>query len=522
MRATESAGVCVPEAHQLVVQPDSVISSERVGDRSFTKWRSRVAAAVSFPTVLTLVLLSLVFVIARLRVADPDLWWHLRNAEYLLQNHHLPSADAYSFTVPGHFWMNHEWLSDLPFYLAWRTFGLSGVMSLTLGLLFLICLGTLYLSWKETGHFKASVVACYFLVFLATVSFGPRTILIGYLFMVVLLIILQRFRQQGRAPLWALSPLFCLWINFHGSWSLGLILFGIVVAAGLVEGTWGCVSSTRWTPKEWRQLVWAGLLSVGALFINPFGWRLVMYPFGPAFGQKLNIFHVEEWVSVDFHGLRGKLVLGLIIIFLLGALFRRFRWTLAELGMLLFGLYCGLTYSRFLFLLSVVAAAPLAKILDFVPTYRREDDTPRTNAAVILLILGAMVFYWPTSAQLEQAVAQEYPTGAMTFLQNHRPAAPMLSLYMWGGYVGWRNHDSKIFVDGRVDIFERAGVLRDYLALLDLKNPKELLDKYHIQSVLFPPDEPLTYVLQHDPEWEVVYSDPVCVLLERKSVIGPM
>jgi hypothetical protein len=95
----------------------------------------------------------------------------------------------------------------------------------------------------------------------------------------------------------------------------------------------------------------------------------------------------------------------------------------------------------------------------------------------------------------------------------------MLNLYMWGGYLTWQSRDAKIFIDGRADIFEYQGVLRDYLDLLDLKRPKELLDKYHIQSVLFPPDEPLTYVLQHDPEWRTVYSDSVCVLLERANTL---
>lgn len=522
MRATEFVSVPEVEPPQKLAQYGPLSAQNdplTIGYPS--RLRAWLRAAVSFPAVLTLVLLAQVFAMARLRVGDPDLWWHLRNAEHLLRYHHIAGPDTYSFTVPGVYWMNHEWLSDLPFYFAWRAFGLSGVMSLTLGLLFLIFLGTLYLAWKETGHFKASVVACYFLVFLATISFGPRTILIGYLFIVLLLILLQRFRQQGRAPLWILPPLFCLWVNFHGTWSFGLVLFGIIVATGFVQGAWGSVYSVRWSPRQLRQLLLTFALSVAALFVNPYGWRLVVYPLGPAFGEKLNIFHIQEWISVDFHDSRGKFVLVLIVVLLLGAILRRFRWTLAELSLLLFALYAGLTYSRFLFLLSVLAAPPLAKVLDFVPAYRRDEDTPRTNAAVLALIAAGMAFYWPANARLEQVVADAFPAKAMAFMEFRPPATPMLSLYAWGGYLGWRNHDLKVFIDGRVNIFERAGVLRDYLDLLVLKQPKELLDKYHIQSVLFPPDEPLTYALQHDPEWRVVYSDSVSVLLERATAGAP-
>src|SRR5207248_1348475 len=313
----------------------------------------------------------------------PDIWWHLRNAEYLFQHHQLPRADMYSFTVAGHPWINHEWLAEIPYYLAWRAGGLSGINAMMFATISLIFLGLLYLSYIETRHFKAAMVACSFLTFIASVSFGPRTILFGYLYLVLLLIILQRFRQKGSAPLWIIPLLFCLWANTHGSWSLGLILFFLMSIAGLVSGSWGRVDAVRWTPTQLKKLAITGVATVGALFLNPFGWRLVYYPFDLAFKQKLNITHVQEWVSVDFHDLRGKMVLILIIGLLLGAFFRNRRWNLGEILILLFALYSGLTYIRFLVLLGIVAAPVLAKTLDFFPPYRPEDETPSVNMAVL-------------------------------------------------------------------------------------------------------------------------------------------
>jgi hypothetical protein len=72
-------------------------------------------------------------------------------------------------------------------------------------------------------------------------------------------------------------------------------------------------------------------------------------------------------------------------------------------------------------------------------------------------------------------------------------------------------------VDSRVDIFEYSGVLKDYLDLLALDDPQRILSRYNIRYVLFPPGEPLTYVLLHDPNWRVLYSDRISVLLERRS-----
>jgi hypothetical protein len=469
----------------------------------------------SFLLVLTVLIVTIEFMMARAGMGDPDIWWHLRNAEYLLQHHQLPRHDMYSFTVSGQPWMNHEWLAEIPFYLAWRVAGLVGVKAISIAVVEVIFLLLLYLAYKESGNFKASVAAIALATFLAKVSFGPRTILFGYLYLMILLLILQRFRQKGSAPLWLLPPLFCLWINTHGSWSLGLIVFGIFCAAGLVEGEWGLVQSERWNPGQWRKLVVVGVASSAALFVNPFSYRLVLYPLDLAFRQKLNIAHVAEWVSVDFHDLRGRLVFLLILTLLLGGLLRRRRWNLAELGMLLFALYSGLTYIRFLFLLGIVAAPLVAKIFDFAPPYRIDEDTPHFNAVVILLMIAGMVYYWPSSDYLRRSLEENYPTRALPYLQTHPLEGNMMNFYLWGGYLGWNDRNLKIFLDSRVDIFEYAGVLKDYFEVLGVRNSKPVFDKYNIRYVLFPQSEILTYALEHDPEWRVLYRDSMTVLLER-------
>ena len=488
-------------------------------------------AGTSFLAVLTLVMIGIQFIYSMYHpdMNDPDVWWHIRNAQYLFQHHQFPRQDLYSFTVGGHPWINHEWLSEIPYYLAYRAFGLVGLKSLPFFILDAIFLLLLYLCYQESRNFKASFVACCYATFLATVSFGPRTILFGYVYLVILLIVLHRFRERGSAPLWVLPPLFCLWANTHGSWSIGLILFFLIGAAGFVEGKWGNVESTRWTPTQLRQLAATGGASIAALFVNPFGWRLVYYPFDLAFKQKLNISHVAEWVSVDFHDLRGKMVLILVVGFLLGALFRNRKWNLGELLILLFALYSGLTYIRFLVLLGIVSAPAMAQIFDFFPRYRPHEDTPKVNTAVILGLIGIMIYLWPREAKVRQSMEETYPAGVISHLKANPPQGNVLNFYLWGGYLGWNDPDLKIFVDSRVDIFEYAGVLKDYLDLLGVDNfehrPEPILEKYNIRYVLFPPSDSknplhaagqLANVLEHDPHWKTLYRDKVCILLEKQ------
>jgi hypothetical protein len=219
------------------------------------------------------------------------------------------------------------------------------------------------------------------------------------------------------------------------------------------------------------------------------------------------------------------LILGLVV----GVLFRIRRWNLSGLLILLFALYSGLTYIRFLVLLGIVAAPVLAKMLDFFPLYRPAAETPKVNAVVIVTLVGLMAYFYPKESKTRASLEETYPSGALAYLEAHPPDGNVLNYYLWGGYLEWHSSKLKTFVDSRVDIFEYAGVFKDYLDLMgaDLTQhrPDGILDKYEIKYVLFPPADSknplhtggeLVYTLQQDPHWKTIYKDKVSVLLERQ------
>jgi hypothetical protein len=482
--------------------------------------RKKVRAVFSFPVLLGALLLGWVFWIARASVADPDIWWHMENAKYLLAHHHFPNFDTFSFTTLGHPWMNHEWMAEIGYYLGWRALGLTGVYAVYLGILDIIFLAIFYLAYQSSGNLKGSWLASCFCVFLGAVSFGPRTLLYGYLYLLALLVIMQRFRAKGRAPLWLIPVVFCLWVNSHGSWLIGLVVFGTLIASGFVQGTWGRVEAIRWSPQQLRQLFVTAGASLAALFVNPFGYHLVYYPFDLAFRQKLTVSNIDEWASVDFHEpVRGKIVLIMLAALLVGALLTRHKWELGQLGLALLAVYSGLTYVRFLFLAAILLVPLFAKFLDFLPPYRPEIDKPLLNAGIIAAMLVIVVAHFPTQDMLENGVAERYPAAALAYVKAHGLPGRTLNAYTWGGYLVWKDPALKTFVDSRSDIYEYEGVLGDYLDLLGLKNSLKVLDKYQIRWVLFQPKEPFAYLLAHHPDWKVVYNDNVTEIFER---VGPM
>src|SRR5437879_1326282 len=54
---------------------------------------------------------------------DPDLWWHLRTGQWILDNRTVPHADPFSSTQDGTHWVAHEWLADVGLYLLYQAGG---------------------------------------------------------------------------------------------------------------------------------------------------------------------------------------------------------------------------------------------------------------------------------------------------------------------------------------------------------------------------------------------------------------
>jgi hypothetical protein len=486
-------------------------------DKVLRKRPHQIQTLFGFPILLAVLFALVVFLAIPKTIADPDIGWHLRNAEVLLQTHTFLHQDLYSFTTAGKPWMDHEWLAEIPFYLAWRAFGARGIYLVTVVAIETILLGILGLAYLESGSIKAAFVVSFAAIFLAGVSFGPRTLLFGWIFLVLELSLLKKF-LQGRDFLWGLPLVFLLWVNTHGSWMIGMVLLAVFAASGWVQGGWGSIVATRWSRPQARKLAWVSLLSTLALFVNPYGWRLVLYPFDMAFHQKLNIASIDEWRSVDFHSPRGKIVLAVMAGAILLQLVRRRHWRLHEVLFLLIGAYAALTYSRFLFLAAILIVPLLAKDFSRHLPYYAERDKPWLNAAIMLGAVVPMVYLCPSNRQLDQRNVDIYPSeSAQAYLQNFHPQGKVFNDYLWGGYLICNVRQVPVFIDSRVDVFERNGVLADYLHVIRIEDSLQILDKYSIRYVLFENHRPLMYLLQPTSGWKVDYQDDTAILFERTS-----
>ena len=79
-----------------------------------------------------------------------------------------------------------------------------------------------------------------------------------------------------------------------------------------------------------------------------------------------------------------------------------------------------------------------------------------------------------------------------------------------------------VFIDGRSDLFEWAGVFREYGLWAMLQNdPNTLLDKYDVSFCLLERDTPMAYVLPLMRNWTKVYLDDKSVIFVRTTAATP-
>jgi hypothetical protein len=477
-------------------------------------WAARL---LGFPTLLVAGLAVIVLFCVPRSMADPDIWWHLRDVQVQLATHSFLHRDLFSFTAAGSPWMNHEWIAELPFYLGWHLAGATGVYVVTLLAIEAVLLGVFLLAWQSSRNPVAAAFVAIAATIFATVSFGPRTLLFGWICLVLELLLLRAAETRPRL-VWCLPVLFALWVNTHGSWMIGLVLLALYIAAGSIPVHLGAIVNEPFPPRHRRNLLLAAALSVAALFLNPYGWRLVAYPVNLAFHQKLNVANVEEWRGLDFGSPRGLVLLAVLAALALWQLYRPRTWRTIELLWLFLGIYSAFHYTRFLFLFAILAAPIAAR--GFPPRPPREDDAPArplVNFAILLMLLGFVTGRLRNRDDFAEKAMRKFPAEALPMLQTFPFHGRVFNEYLWGGYLIWNVPHIPVFVDSRVDIFEYNGTFKDYLDIIHIENTLALLDQHQIQYVFFERDAPLVYLLTHTPGWKTDWQRDNFILLERTT-----
>lgn len=472
--------------------------------------------------LFVIILASGLFVLAARNVTDPDVWWHLRTGQLIIQNHRLFHADPYSFTKAGQPWVDHEWLSQVSIFGLYRLAGWGGLISgfaavitLTFLLVFFRCPGRPYVAGAITTWGAIASVP----------SWGVRPQILTLLLASIFLLILERSGQRPRL-LWWIPPLMLLWVNLHAGYAVGIALLVIFLAGDALDIAFG--NGQGQSVARLRGLALTLIVCVAVVPLSPYGTAMYHYPLETLHSRAM-LAYIGEWASPDFHQGRylPALLMMLATILLSGSSPRRLR--ARELLLLAVATYAALRSVRHIPIYVLVAAPMLSAM---VQTWLQEIgkaglfDRPlpltRAKLMVNLVLLAGFLTFASVRVRYvidrqPQQEAKEFPAAAVTFLTKTRPPVPIMNHYNWGGYFIWELYPQyQVYIDGRADLYGDS-FLDEFASAYYLKGQswRDPLDKWSVQTVALPPDAPLVTALGTLPGWKQIFSDRLAVVLTR-------
>jgi hypothetical protein len=486
---------------------------------------------------LFVVILALgLFTMAARGVTDPDLWWHLRTGQLIVQTRAVFHTDPYSFTRFGQPWIDHEWLSQVLMFSLYRLAGWGGlivgfgaVIAAAFLVAFLRCPGRPYIAGVITllGAFASAP------------SWGVRPQMLTLLLTSVLLLILERSYQRPKL-LWWTPLLMLLWVNLHAGYALGITLMALFLAGDVLDIAFGfppfgsaALNSKDGPPPgaRLRALALAILVCAAVVLLNPYGAAMYAYPLETLRSRAMQSY-IGEWLSPDFHQNRYLPTLAMILATVVLAALSPRRLRPRDVLLLSVTTYSALRSVRHIPIFALVAI-PILSTMTLAWLQERGvakefegKRTPMTSVKALvnaLLLAGFLVFLFArvryvTRGQPETE-AKELPAAAVSFIAAQRPPAPILNHYNWGGYFIWRLFPQyRVYIDGRADLYGDA--FMDDLAMtyyLRGDSWRSPFEKWGIRTVVLPPDAPLVTALRASPDWQTIYADGQAVVLTKKA-----
>ena len=477
----------------------------------------------SFPVMLACLLAMLAVLTVRQRFDDPDMWWHLKIGEVIWTTHTIPTTDLFSYTTNHHASITHEWLSELLIYGAYRLGGYSGLMLWLCFLTAALLIAGYALCSLYSGNAKVAFLGGLTIWLFGTMGFAIRPHMIGYLLLIVELLLLHLGQTRNRRWFLGLPPLFAIWINCHGSFFFGLALAGAFLFISWFNFQMGSLVAIRWDQPSRRTLILALVLSVAALFLNPVGVKLVLYPLNTMLGLGTGFSPISEWQPLQFGDVRSFTFLAIPWCIFLLVVIRRTELLWQELVVLAVGTWLAASHVRMLFVFGILAAPILSRLLsDTWDGYNAEQDRPLPNAVLIAASLLLVFLAFPNRQNLATQVEEHSPVKALEFIKTHHLSGPMLNEWGDGGYLIWAAPEHPVFIDGRGDPFGETGVMAEFGKWAQVQSdPNMLLNKYGISFCVLSRESPMVVVLRLLPGWKEVYSDNISVIFMRSAPSAP-
>lgn len=497
--------------------------------------------------VLFALLLFTILVSSRI-LQSPDLGWHLRAGQRIVEERAIPDTDIFSSTRSGHQWWVNQPLSEILFYAVYRYAGAPFLILLRCMIIIAIFAVTFRSGRLGKGRSETVTGGVLLVAILAASSHMlVRPFLISGLCLAITGFIVERYRRKREGSLWTLPILFAVWAHIHPGFLYGAALLGAYCAGEWIRTRFrflrGDIEPLR--DKYYRKLllcsstaVVAALLS-GAL-LNPSGAAAVLLPIGLMksgyFFTVLNEFQPAHWWRDRFFTL-------LFLLVALSFLPRKRRDATEILLLLIFGIFA-MRAVRVILPFAVVTAPALIRNLSPLGDRFFSDATWRgrilrtAGTAGILLLT---VWWWrndpyrvrlpgETPVGIDEWVwaRVNYPVSTCRFIEKADLPGEIFHPDRYGGCILLCCYpERKNYVDGRVEVYGEEFWKKEYYHVLGGgRGWERVLERYNVNTLLLRIGsstgmDGINMAATASGEWALVHFDDNAMVYVRRSAVAP-
>lgn len=468
---------------------------------------------VTLISITILVLATLIAINSR-TLADADLWGHLRFGLDFLETKVITEVDPYSYLSAGQRWINHEWLAEIMFALAWTAAQETGLILLKT-LVGVLALGLIYFYFIKS---QIPPIRAGILVILAWVAIFPtiatvRPHMFTLLFSGILFVIISTAESGKYSWLWTAPPIFILWVNFHGGFLAGLGFLGI----------WTVVHTTLHS-NNWLRILPPVILSFIAVIINPYGLDLITFLLRTATVSRPEI---GEWQPIAIISILGGVYMLLLVITVLGLVFSRKKKRIPTLVLLGVSALLPLIAIRHLSLFSLAVLVFGGEyIVDAWPkiTPLDSEQSKRSTMLALVSVFSALILLiWSTSNFIQILIPNHpvpiFPDRAVSLLEESQVTGNLAVEFNWGEYVIWHlSPKILVSVDGRRETVYPDDIYQENMAFLyGYDQWDSLIDNYETGMVLVSLSYPVYNLMKLKPGWELIYEDSSSALFASQD-----
>ncbi len=480
---------------------------------------SPVVWKVPVNRLLVLLFAAAIFLSAMTDLLGLDIWWHLAVGRHLVQTRSFPARDNISTT--GAAWDNKEWLFGIFVYLLHQAGGV-GLMTLAKAALFTAVFLVLYLVAAKRSKNRYLSLAVVFLAALACrVRLAFRPELFSWLFIALLLLFIEQFREGRRRPLCFFPLLMLCWVNVHPLAFVGLGILAVCLAGGIAV----CLLPGHAERNGWQRLRPGDLAGLALIFAasclaftcNPISWRRFLSPLELLTKHSDYLGALTEAAPLPLFQFPAFASFVLLAVFTL-VMFVTSMDPADTLLVVLSGA-ASVAMARNAPLLPVVAAPAIAcQFARFIgplaPEIAAYLSRRRTaaDAVVAALLVAAMAWAVRRPGFGLGYGGIVYPEGAVRYVETAKPLGPIFNSYDWGGFLIWRIYPGyRVFIDGRGPDVYSPEVWAEYETIESAREGwEEALDRRGVNLVLVSTAEklhPLIRALSASGGWRLGYWD---------------